>query len=127
MSLKIILQRYYVCKLKSTFNANKILNKKVCVGFCRTIMKLNGRFLCSRISSLVRGIFPIPGSSRIVRNNGSDLLSRWTFQFNCCHVTFLEMFFCLSLIYLVSSKLIFLRSCLRLLVAPDELGWMSNS
>ena len=39
-------------------------------------MKLNGKFLCSRISSLVRGLFPIPASSRIVRNNGSDLLSR---------------------------------------------------
>ena len=36
--------------------------------------------------------------------------------------------FCLILIYLVSSKLIcFLSSCSRLLVAPDELGWMSYS
>ena len=35
-----------------------------------------GKFLCSRISSLVRGLFPITGSSRVVRNNGSDLSSR---------------------------------------------------
>ena len=39
-------------------------------------MKLMGKFRCSRISSLVRGLFPIQGSSRIARNNGSDLLSR---------------------------------------------------
>ena len=39
-------------------------------------MKLMGKIRCSRISSLVRGRFPIPSSSRIVRNNGSDLLSR---------------------------------------------------
>ena len=39
-------------------------------------MKLIGKFRCSRISSLVRGLFPKPGSSGIVRNNGSDLLSR---------------------------------------------------
>ena len=39
-------------------------------------MKLNGKFLCSRMSSLVRGLFSIPGSSRIVCNSGSDLLSR---------------------------------------------------
>ena len=32
------------------------------------------RFRRSRRSSLVRGLLPIPGSSRIVRNNGSDLL-----------------------------------------------------
>ena len=35
-----------------------------------------GKFRCSRISSLVRGLLPIPGSSRIVRNDGPDLLSR---------------------------------------------------
>ena len=39
-------------------------------------MKLMGKFRCSRISSLVRGLFPIPGNSRIVQNNGTDLLSR---------------------------------------------------
>ena len=35
-----------------------------------------GKLLCSHISSLFLGLFPIPGSSRIVPNNGSDLLSR---------------------------------------------------
>ena len=39
--------------------ANKILNTKVCVGFCRTIIKLNGKFLLCRMSSLVRGLLPI--------------------------------------------------------------------
>ena len=39
-------------------------------------MKSIGRFLPSRTSYLVRGLLPIPGSSRIVRNIGSDLLSR---------------------------------------------------
>ena len=39
-------------------------------------MKLNGSFLWSRISSLVRGLLPIRGSFRIVRKDGSDLLSR---------------------------------------------------
>ena len=45
-------------------------------------MKFMGRFRCSRISSLVRGLLPIPGSSRIVRNNGSDLLSRRDISIN---------------------------------------------
>ena len=49
---------------------------KVCVGFCLRTMKLNGRFLWSRISSLVRGLLPIRGSFCIVRKDGSDLLSR---------------------------------------------------
>ena len=39
-------------------------------------MKSIGRFLPSRTSSLVRGLLPILGSSRIVRKIGSDLLSR---------------------------------------------------
>ena len=39
-------------------------------------MKLNGKFLRSRRSSLVRVLLPMPGSSIIVRNSGSDLLSR---------------------------------------------------
>ena len=64
------------CRRKSKFFSSKILNIKGCVGFCRTTMKLNGKFLCSPRSSLVRGLLPIPGSSRIVRNSGSDLLSR---------------------------------------------------
>ena len=102
--------------------------QKVCVGFCRTIMKLNGKFLCSRISSLVRGLFPIPGSSRIVRNIGSDLLGRRNISFKLLSCNIFGNVFCQSLIYLVSSKLIcFLRSCSRLLVAPDELRWEVNS
>ena len=39
-------------------------------------MKLNGKFLSSRMSRLVRGLLPIPGSSCILRNSRSDLLSR---------------------------------------------------
>ena len=39
-------------------------------------MKLNGKFLRSRRSSLVGVLLPMPGSSIIVRNSGSDLLSR---------------------------------------------------
>ena len=62
--------------MKSNFIANKTLNLKVCVGFCRTTMKLMGRFRCSRRLSLVRSLLPIPERSRFVRNNGSDLLSR---------------------------------------------------
>ena len=80
---------------------------EVCVGFCRTIMKINGKFLCSRLSSLVRGRFPIPGSSRIVRNNGSDLLSRRDISIKLLSCNILgNVFFCLTLINLVSSKLI---------------------
>ena len=62
--------------MKSKFLASKILNIKVWSGFCRTTMKLNGKFLRSRRSSLVRVLLPMPGSSSIVRNSGSDLLSR---------------------------------------------------
>ena len=38
-------------------------------------MKSIGRFLPNRKSSLIRGLFPILGSSRFVRKIGSDLLS----------------------------------------------------
>ena len=87
-----------------------------------------GNFLCSRISSLVRGLFPIPGSSRIVRKNGSDLLSRRDISIKLLSCNIFGNVFRLSLIYLVSSKLIcFLRSCSRLLVAPDELRCEVNS
>ena len=61
---------------EAKFIANKTLNEKVCISFCRTTMKLMDKFRCSRISSLVRDLLPIPGSSSFVRNNGSDLLSR---------------------------------------------------
>ena len=39
-------------------------------------MKSTGRFLPNRMSSFVRCLLPIPGSSRIVRNIESDLLRR---------------------------------------------------
>ena len=73
-------------------------------------MKLNGKFLCSRMSSLVRGIFPIPGSSRIVRNSGSDLLSRRDHSIKLLSCTF-ENVLSISNLFLVNSKLFcFLRS-----------------
>ena len=64
-----------------------------------------GKFLCTRISSLVRGIFQIPGSSRFVQKNGSQLLSRRDISIKYLSYNLFEKFFCLSLIYLVSSKL----------------------
>ena len=39
-------------------------------------MKSIGRFLPSRMSFHVRRLLPIPGSSRIVQNFGSNLLRR---------------------------------------------------
>ena len=87
-------------------------------------MKLIGKFLCSRISSLVRGLFPIPGSSSIVRNIGSDLLSRRDISIKLLSCNILKMFCLISNLFLVSSKL--LRSYSRLMVAPDELRWISK-
>ena len=55
-------------------------------------MKLNGKFLRSRRSSLVRGLLPIPGSSRIVRNSGSDLLSRRDISIKLLSCNISEMF-----------------------------------
>ena len=92
-------------------------------------MKLMGEFRCSRISSRVRGLFPKPGSSRIVRNNGSDLLSRRDISSKLlsCNI-FEKVFLSESNLFLVSSKLFCsLRSYSRLMVAPHELGWMSNT
>ena len=78
-------------------------------------MKLNGKFLCSRMSSLIRGLFPIPGNSCIVRNSGSDLLSRRDHSIKLLSFNNLKMFCLFSNLFLVNSKLIcFLRSCLRL-------------
>ena len=68
-------------------------------------MKLNDKFLCSHMSSLVRGLLPIPGSSRIVRNNGSDLLSRRDLSIKLLSCNIFENF-CLITIYLIRSKLI---------------------
>ena len=89
-------------------------------------MKLNGKFLRSRISSLVRGLLPIPGNFSIVRNIGSDLLSRRDISIKLLSCNILKMFCLFSNLYLVNSKL--LRSYSRLMVAPDELGpmWLTH-
>ena len=83
-------------------------------------MKPNGKFLCSRMLSLVRSLFPIPGSSRIVRNIGSYLLSRRDISIKLLSCNILKMFCLFSNLYLVNSKLF--RFYSRLMVAPDELG-----
>ena len=57
-----------------------------------------GKFRCSRLSSLVRVLFPIPGNSRIVRNNGSNLLSRRDISIKLLSCNIFEKVFCLSLI-----------------------------
>ena len=90
--MNIFLQAFYVSKLKSKFLASNFLNIKVCVGFCHTTMKLNGKFLRSRRSSHVRGLLSIPGSSRIVRNSGTDLLSRRDISIKLLSCNILKMF-----------------------------------
>ena len=72
------------------------------------------------MSSLVRGLLAIPGSSLIVRNIGFDLLSRRDISIKLSSCNILKMFCLNSNLILVNSKL--LRSCSRLMVAPDELG-----
>ena len=64
-------------------------------------MKSISRFLPSRMSSLVRGLLPIPGSSRTVRNIGSDLLSRRDISTKFLSYKIFEM------LYLSNSNLIF--------------------
>ena len=59
-------------------------------------MKLKGKFLRSRRSTLVRGLLPIPGSSRIVRNSGSDLLSRRDISIKLLTCNISEMFLSIS-------------------------------
>ena len=87
-------------------------------------MKLFGKFLRSRMSSLVRGLFPIRGCSRIVRNSGFDLLSRRDHLIKLLSYKISKMFMSISNLIFVSYKLIgSLRSCSRLMVAPDELGF----
>ena len=62
-------------------------------------MKSIGRFLPSRTLSFVQGLLPIPGSSRIVRNIGSDLLSRRYISANFfVKLHFFKCCICLSLI-----------------------------
>ena len=71
-------------------------------------MKSIGRFLPNRMSSLVRGLLPIPGSSRIVRNIGFDLLSRRDISTKfLSYNIFSKCCICLILIYIFSkSKLV---------------------
>ena len=69
-------------------------------------MKLMGKFRCSRLSSLVRGLLPIPGSSRIVRNNGSDLLSRRVISIKLLSYN-IFVILSKSNLFFVSSKLLF--------------------
>ena len=78
------------------------------------------------MSSLVRGLLTIPGSSVIIRNIGSDLLSRRDISIKLSSYNILKMFCLNSNLILVNSKL--LRSCSRLMVAPDELCamWLTH-
>ena len=78
------------------------------------------------MSSLVRGLLTIPGSSVIVRNIGSDLLSRRDISIKLSSYNIFKMFCLNSNLFLVNSKL--LRSYSRLMVAPDELGpiWLTH-
>ena len=90
-------------------------------------MKLVGMFRSSRMSSLVRGFLPISGSSRSVRNIGSDLLSRRDISIKLLSFNIFELFLSNSnqSNVFVCSNLSCLRSCSsRFLVAPDELGVM---
>ena len=56
-------------------------------------MKSIGRFLPSRMSSLVQVLLPIPGSSRIVRNIGPDLLRRRAISTKFLSYKIFEMLF----------------------------------
>ena len=69
-------------------------------------MKINGKFQCSHMSSFVRGLLPISGSSSIVRNIGSDLLSRRDVSIKLLSCNILKMFCLFSNLYLVNSKLL---------------------
>ena len=78
------------------------------------------------MSSLVRDLLPILGSSIIVRNIGSDLLSRRDISSKLLSYNILKKFCLIFNLFLVSSKL--LRSHSRLMVAPDELEpmWLTH-
>ena len=83
-------------------------------------MKSIGRFLPSRTSSLVRGLLPIPDSSRIVRNIGSDLLSRRDISIKFLSNNFFKMLYSSkSNLFFSESRLV--KVCSRLWVATDEL------
>ena len=94
----MILQKLMTVKKKLKSTAGSFPNTKVGSRFCRTIMKSIGRFLPSRMSSLVRRLLPIPGSSRIVRNIRSDLLRRRDTSTSFCQIIFLKCCICLILI-----------------------------
>ena len=64
-------------------------------------MESTGRFLPSRMSSLVRCLLPITGSSRIVRHIGPDLLSCREISTKFLSYNFFEM------LYLSNSNLFF--------------------
>ena len=72
------------------------------------------------MSSLVRRLLPILGSSRIVRNIGSDLLSRRDISTKFLSYNIFKMLY-LSNSNLILSKSTLVKVCSRLLVAPDEL------
>ena len=78
------------------------------------------------MSSLVRDLLTIPGSSVIVRNIGSDLLSRRDISIKLSSYNIFKMFCLNSNLFLVNSKL--LRSYSRLMVTPDELEpmWLTH-
>ena len=66
-------------------------------------MKSIGRFLPSRMSFLVRRFLPIPGSSRVVRNIGADLLRRRNISTKFLSYNIFEM------LYLSNFNLFFLN------------------
>ena len=66
-------------------------------------MKSIGRFLPSRMSSLVRRLLPIPGKFRIVRNIWSDLLRRRDISTKFLSNNIFEM------LYLSNSNLFFVQ------------------
>ena len=70
------------------------------------------------MSSRVRGLLPILGISIIVRNIGSDLLSRRDISIKLLSYNISKIICLNSNLFLVSSKL--LRSYSRLMVAPDQ-------
>ena len=78
------------------------------------------------MSSLVRGLLAIPCSSVIVRNIGSDLMSRRDISIKLSSYNIFKMFCLNSNLFLVNSKLI--RNCSSLMVAPDELRpmWLTH-
>ena len=70
------------------------------------------------MSSLVRRLLPILGSSRIVRNIGFDLLIRRDISIILSYNIFKMLYLSNSNLILSKSRLV--KVCSRLLVAPDE-------